>query len=124
MTLLMIAIVGVSITSCKGDDGEQTTGTSQNQSNAGSLVGTWEYSDGEGREVMTIKEDGTLTVTATIYDEGESYSGTGKWFYKDGYLSIEPNEDETMVIPVLSVSSTELVLKDYPNNGNCVWKRK
>lgn len=122
MALLMIAIVGVSITSCKGDetikDPEKIDPEKQ------SLVGTWEYSDVEGREVMTIKEDGTLTVTATIYDEGESYSGTGKWFYKDGYLSIEPNEDETMVIPVLSVSSTELVLKDYPNNGNCVWKRK
>lgn len=67
MALLLIAIVGVSITSCKGDDGEQTTGTSQNQSNAGSLVGTW------------VGQTGSATLTLTF-----NSNGSGNWMSASG----------------------------------------
>ena len=119
MALLLAAIVSVCFVSCKGSDEPEGPDSE--------LVGTWEYKDSEGRETLTIKQNGTCVATATIYEYGETYSGSAKWSYKDGYLTIDPTdgsyEDERMVIQVVSVSKEELVFKDYPHPGNCVWKR-
>ena len=119
--LLLVAIVSVNFMSCKGDDGEEQTPITPGEITAGNLYGTWEYGFGGNRVVVTIKSNGTYS--ATEYEDGEPYGGSGKWKFEDGYLSIEL-PDGWDKYKVVSVSTTELVLRNFPDQGDCVWKRK
>ena len=123
MALLLVAIVGVCLTSCKGNDGPELEPISPGEITAGNLVGTWEFFDNDGsrRMVVTIKGDGTYA--ATQYEDGQQFGGSGKWKFEDGYLSIEL-PDGWDKYKVVSVSTKEFVLRNFPVNGDCVWKRK
>ena len=121
VAILLFAFVSVGFSECGKDEWEEFTPDTPGEITAANLYGTWEYSEGDDRIVVTIKSGGTYT--ATEYEDGNSYGGSGKWEFVDGYLSIEL-PDGWDKYKVVSVSSNELVLRNFPNQGDCVWKRK
>ncbi len=84
------------------------------------LIGTWSLSfgeDGLSKCLLTFKQDGTVRYQE--YDHGEwEEDATYNYTYIDGvvYLSyLDGRKRETF--EVISVSKTELVLKDWPDLG-------
>ena len=82
-----------------------------------SIVGTWEWREGDVYIRVTLNENGTYAVTGFV--DGGNFSGSGNYTYSDGYLILTGVE-----IKVVSLTSTTLVLQIFPNEGNCTFYRK
>lgn len=87
-----------------------------------SIVGTWEWREGDIYIRVTLNENGTYTVTGFV--DGGNFSGSGNYTYSDGYLNLTGVDMGADKIKVVSLTSTTLVLQNFPNEGNCTFYRK
>ena len=87
-----------------------------------SIVGTWEWREGDTYIRVTLNENGTYNVTGFV--DGGSFSGSGNYTYSDGYLILTGVDMGGDKIKVVSLTSTTLVLQNFPNEGNCTFYRK
>ena len=121
MALLLVAIVGVCLTSCKGNDEPVPDPVPDPVT----LVGTWTYLLGdEGYFTCTFTGDGTSgTFLYEENEKGKVEKESCNYTYAGGYLTLyEGNFSKT--VKVISLTSTTLVIKDFPDNGNCTFTKK
>ena len=113
MALLLVAIVSVCITSCKGDGGEEPD----------SIIGTWKYTIGSNEYVLlTFSEDGTVIYSE--YENGRTKSEEMTYTYKKGVLSFYSyGKSNPETARVIRLTSSELILQNWPENGNCTFTK-
>lgn len=114
MALLLVAIVSVCITSCKGDNEEEPD----------SIIGTWKYTIGSNEYVLlTFSEDGT--VISSEYENGRTKSEEMTYTYKKGVLSFYSyGKSNPETARVIRLTSSELILQNWPDNGNCTFYKQ
>lgn len=116
MALLLVAIVSVCITSCKGDD--------EPVPDPVTLVGTWKYTIGSNEYVLlTFSEDGTVIYSE--YENGRTKSEEMTYTYKKGVLSFYSyGKSNPETARVIRLTSSELILQNWPDNGNCTFYKQ
>ena len=90
-----------------------------------SLVGTWKYTFSSGYVLLTFNQDGTgvyREYTHSRWDEPDPFtytysSGVITFFYYD-------DDDDVETARVVELTSTSLVLKDWPDGGNCTFTKQ
>ena len=114
MALLLVAIVSVCITSCKGDGGEEPD----------SIIGTWKYTTGSSKQVMlTFRQDGTVIYRE--YNNGRSEEEEMTYTYKKEILSFYSyGKSNPETARVIRLTSSELILQDWPDRGNCIFYKQ
>ena len=124
MTILMVAIVGVSFASCGDDEVVAAPASTDPQTvvdgGLASIAGVWEWRKDSEYFIATITADGAYSVTAMV--DGKQDSGSGKCSIKEGYLYLTGARVEK--VKIVSQTATTLVLKDWPVSGNCTWTKK
>ena len=115
---------GTCTITCSATDGSGVKAECQVTVKGGtaSIVGTWEWREGDTYIRVTLNENGTYNVTGFV--DGGSFSGSGNYTYSDGYLILTGVDMGGDKIKVVSLTSTTLVLQNFPNEGNCTFYRK
>lgn len=117
LAVMTVAAVSVCFTSCGDDDDGPEI----------SIVGTWTFDYGdEGYCSLTFSGTATSgTVTIVDYEKGHTDTETSRYTYKDGYLYLPDIEDYEYIgaIKVISLTETKLVLRDFPDDGNCTFTK-
>ena len=114
LAMMMVAAVSVCFMSCRGDDDSET-----------SIIGTWKYTFGDGYVLLTFNSDGTVLYQE--YDNGkwEEEGETMTYTYNKGILSFYSyGKTKPETATVVSLTSTKLVLKDWPDKGNCTFMKQ
>jgi hypothetical protein len=115
MTILMVAIMSVGFMSCGGGDDDV-----KKESEA-PLVGTWRLDFSTGYILLSFSQEGTVRYQE--YDKGEWESDKVYHYTYNGnyliltYYSESRKTERTETIEVISLSATELILKDWPDEG-------
>lgn len=114
-TALMVAVMSVGLLSCSGDD-------SDDPEPPVTLVGTWTYSLDDGFCTLTFNQNGTGVYSE--YDNGrwEESGENFRYTYSDGVITFI-YDDDVETARVVSLTSTTLVLKDFPDRGNCTFTK-
>ena len=116
LAIMMVAMVSVSFTSCSKDDSDSDT-----------LVGTWKYSFGSNSYViLTFYEDGTGLYKEFDHGEweemGESFIYTREGNTLTFHNTMNYNKTETGTI--VSLTKDKLVLRNWPDHGDCTFYRQ
>ena len=86
LTIMMVAMLSVSLSSCSNDDDESSD----------SIVGTWRLTllddDGIWHCQYKFNSDGTLEVKDWVEREPNDYEATGKWSTNNGIISLAIDE--------------------------------
>lgn len=121
LAMMMVAAVSVCFMSCRGDDDSET---SINDSET-SIIGTWEYTFGDGFVLLTFNSDGTVLYQEYDNGEWEEEGETMTYTYIKGILSFYSyGKTKPKPVTVVSLTSTKLVLKDWPDGGNCTFYKQ
>lgn len=112
MALLLVAIVSVCITSC--NDGEEPD----------SIIGTWKYTIGSNEYVLlTFRQDGTVIYRE--YNNGRSEEEEMTYTYKKEILSFYSyGKSNPETARVIRLTPSELILQNWPDNGNCTFYKQ
>lgn len=112
MAILIVAFVSVGFVSCGSDDPDEK------KEDSVTLIGTWSMNFGKNDYcLLTFYQNGTVKYQE--YDNGEwEEDETYRYTYNNGILIfLYNNGNERESIEVISLSSTKLVLKDWPDGG-------
>lgn len=117
LTIIVVMMLSVCYSSCKKEEITPNP----------SIVGTWTYDFGdEGYCSLTFSgTEKSGTVTLVYNEKGHIDTETSRYTYKDGYLYLPDMEDyeDFGAIKVISLTESKLVLRDFPDDGNCTFKK-
>lgn len=104
---------------------EECTYTRESNNPAPSLVGTWVYLLGdEGYFRCTFTGDGTSgTLFYEVNEKGKVEKESINYIYAAGHLTLYEGK-HSEIVEVISLTATELVLKDWPDGGNCTFYKQ
>lgn len=118
--VVTVALLNLALTSCRGSDPEPQTTSDPTPS----LLGTWTCLLGdEGYFTCTFTGDGTSgTFLYEVNEKGKVEKESMNYTYAGGYIIFyEGNFSKT--VKVISLTSNTLVLKDFPDDGNCTFTK-
>lgn len=120
LAVMMVTIESVVLTSCNKDD---------EVNDSISIVGTWKYSWDGGFLLVNFDKDGMLE--SQEYDDGILEPKEGYFYtYNNNILIIfDVNEDAERgdileTAEVISLTKDKLVVKDWPDSGNCTFYKQ
>lgn len=111
---LLTVVMSVGLLSCSGNDGKIV------EPDEPTLIGTWTYYFDDGYCTLTFNQNGTGVYSE--YDNGrwEEPGETFTYTYSSGVVTFIYGDD-VETARVVGLSLTELVLKDFPDRGNCTF---
>lgn len=104
---VLIVLFALMFSSCSDDDG----GSSKDKNDASGLVGTWGFND-DGICYITFRADGT----GRYEDDSEDSFFEYTYNEKTSLLILDFGDGDTDILNVVSITSSELILKD-PEDG-------
>ena len=116
LTIMMVALVGVSLSSCSKDDSD----SSPDLIPSSKIIGTWKYSWDSGYNLLTFYDNGTCWDRE--YDNGRwerDRTGTYEYNAEEGYVILFSRK-----YTVISLTSTKLVLLNWLDSGNITLYRQ
>ena len=106
------------------EEGGNFTFTKQGGTNSiPSLVGTWKYTFSSGYVLLTFNQDGTGVYREYDHGRWEESGDPFTYTYSSDVITfIDDGDVETA--RVVELTSTSLVLKDWPDGGNCTFYKQ
>ena len=119
MTIFMVAFVSVGFASCGGDDNKED--------DILSIVGTWRYDFSSGYVLLTFNRDGTYTHREFDHGQWED-DKNGKYVFVNNnlsftYYSKARGKDVSETYEVISLTTTQLLIKDFLDSGVTTFTR-
>ena len=119
MTIFMVAFVSVGFASCGGDDNKED--------DILSIVGTWRYDFSSGYVLLTFNRDGTYTHREFDHGQWED-DKNGKYVFVNNnlsftYYSKSRGKDVSETYEVISLTTTQLLIKDFLDSGVTTFTR-
>ena len=117
----VLAVASISLVSCGDDDPEPTptSSSTSSSSSTASLVGTWKYTYSSGYVLLTFTQDGRGIYTE--YKAGwEVDDDSFTYTYANNTITMiifEGEDYDVETCKVLSLTSSTLVLQDFPDPG-------
>ena len=106
------------------DDGNCTFTKGKATQPTPSLVGTWKYTFSSGYVLLTFSKNGTGLYQEYDHGRWEEEGENFTWTYSGNILTFKNGSYDTETARVVSLTSTKLVLKDWPDSGNCTFYKQ